>query len=90
MCGYFFARLDQIDGQYDYGSALFFVPHFEAKGKYLISSLIHRILLDSILERANSKYYGYGVKYLKKLDHSLRYLCLIGKFIYLIKIIFNC
>ncbi len=65
---YFFARLDQIDGKYNYDTALFFVSHFEAKGKYLISSLIHRILLDSILERANSKYYGYGVKYLKKLD----------------------
>jgi hypothetical protein len=40
---YFFARLDQIDGQYDYGSALFFVPHFEAKGKYLISTHIERV-----------------------------------------------
>ena len=65
---YFLVRLDQIDGQYDYSTALFFISHFEVKGKFLISSLIHRILLNSILERANSKYYGYGVKYLKKLD----------------------
>jgi hypothetical protein len=65
---YLLARLDQIDGQYDYSSALFFIPQLEISKKYLISSLIHRILLNSILERANSKYYGYGVRYLKKLD----------------------
>lgn len=65
---YFFQRLDQINGQYGYEKVQFFTQHLEVAEKFLLSSLLHRILLDSILSRANSKYYGQGVKYLKKLN----------------------
>jgi 3-methyladenine DNA glycosylase/8-oxoguanine DNA glycosylase len=40
----------------------------EKDGRMLIATIIYRALLDSILRRAESKYYTHGVRYLKKFD----------------------
>jgi len=41
---------------------------FEKENRFLVSTIIYRELLESILRRAQSKYYQYGVRYLKKLE----------------------
>jgi hypothetical protein len=64
---YLFQRIDQLDGNLYY-SLLPLAEAFEKSSKPLISSLIYRALIDSILARALSKYYHHAVKYLKKLD----------------------
>ena len=40
----------------------------EAKNRPLSASLLYRSLLTSILQRANTKAYSHGIRYLKKLD----------------------
>ena len=57
---------DQLNGNI-YGVLLEIVQYFEQSGKYLVSSLIYRSLLESILDRGYSKAYRHAVKYLKKI-----------------------
>ncbi|HCE45596.1 MAG TPA: hypothetical protein DET40_18805 [Lentisphaeria bacterium] len=64
---YLVGRADQINGD-NYPSLLELSKKFEAENKFLASSLIHRALINSILKKAQSKYYVYAVRYLKKLD----------------------
>lgn len=68
---YLLARADQLDGYY-YECLL---PLAESMGKdsrFLAASIIYRALLESILGRAQSKYYHHGVRYLRKLDALAR------------------
>ncbi len=65
--GYLFERIDQLDGHLYY-SLLPLAEALEEHGRPLISTLIYRALIDSILTRALSKYYHHAVKYLKKID----------------------
>ena len=64
---YLLKRADQLDGNC-YGSLLFLANAMESEKRHLVTSLIFRSLLLSILERGYSKAYHYGVRYLKKLD----------------------
>jgi len=64
---YLLQRIEQLNGGL-YFRLLPLAEALEKRGKLLISCLIYRALLDSILKRAQSKYYQHGVKYLKKLD----------------------
>jgi hypothetical protein len=64
---YLLQRIEQLNGDL-YFRLLPLAEALENRGKLLISCLIYRALLDSILARAQSKYYHHGVKYLKKLD----------------------
>lgn len=64
---YLLQRIEQLNGNL-YNRLLPLAEALEKQGKLLISSLIYRTLVDSILSRAVSKYYPHGVKYLKKLD----------------------
>lgn len=52
-----------LDGIY-YSSLLSYAAAMENNKRWLASAMIHRALLESILLRANTKYYSYGVKYL--------------------------
>lgn len=65
---YLFERIGELDG-HSYYSLLPLAEALEQDGRQLISSLIYRALIDSVLARALSKYYHHAVKYLKKLDH---------------------
>jgi len=64
---YVFDKLDQIDGDY-YTSVHPLAEEFEKNGRYLTAAILFRALLESILNRAQSRYYHHGVRYLKKLD----------------------
>lgn len=64
---YLFARSDALDG-YMYETLLPIGKTLEAQKRFLAASLVYRGLLDSILERAYTKSYPYGIRYLKKLD----------------------
>jgi hypothetical protein len=61
------ARADQLDG-YFYDCLLPLAESLEEDGRYLVASVIYRALLESILRRAQSKYYHHGVRYLTKLE----------------------
>lgn len=61
------ARRAEIDGSY-YPHVLRLADFLEAAGFSLATSVLYRALLDSILERANTKTYGHGARYWKKLD----------------------
>ncbi len=50
-----------------YNRVLPLAEMFERNELFLIASLFYRTLLESILRRAQSKYYQYGIRYLKKL-----------------------
>jgi hypothetical protein len=65
--GYLLARADQLDGGF-YGSLLPLGKAMEADGRRLAATVIYRALLDSILERGQTKAYLYGARYLRKLD----------------------
>lgn len=65
--GYLIKRADQLNGNY-YGTLLSLAETMEEQNRNLVTSLIYRSLLLSILERGYTKAYSYGVKYLKKLD----------------------
>ncbi|MFA6567702.1 MAG: DUF6880 family protein [Victivallales bacterium] len=64
---YLAGKADQINGD-NYPSLLELSKKFEAENRFIASSLIHRALIASILKKAQSKYYVYAVRYLKKLD----------------------
>ncbi len=64
---YLLERAEQLKGDH-YSTLLPMSKSFEDAGCLLASSLIYRELLDSIMARAISKYYIYGVRYLKKLE----------------------
>lgn len=64
---YLLQWIEQLNGSL-YFKLLPLAEALEKQGKLLISYLIYRALVDSILVRAQSKYYQHGVKYLKKLD----------------------
>lgn len=58
---------DQLDGNH-YGSLLSLAESMESENRHLVTSLIYRSLLISILERGYTKAYSSGIRYLKKLD----------------------
>ena len=64
---YLLKRADQLDGNY-YGSLLSLAEVMESENRNLVTSLIYRSLLISILERGYTKAYPHGIRYLKKLD----------------------
>lgn len=64
---YILSHREQLNGD-QYGSILPLATGFEENKKYLAASILYRALLESILRRAQSKYYHHGVRYLKKLD----------------------
>jgi len=64
---YLLERADHLDGNH-YGSLLALAEAMEAENRHLVTSLIYRSLLVSILERGYTKAYPHGVRYLKKLD----------------------
>ncbi len=64
---YLLERADQLDGNH-YGSLLSLAEAMEAEKRHLVTSLIFRSLLISILERGYTKAYPHGIRYLKKLD----------------------
>lgn len=64
---YLLNRADQLDGDL-YTHLLPLAEHMEKEERCLTASVVYRALLDSILGRAQSKYYTHGVRYLKKLD----------------------
>lgn len=64
---YLFARAADLDGIL-YETLLPLARTFDKQARYLATSLIYRSLLDSILERAYTKSYPYGVRYLHKMD----------------------
>jgi hypothetical protein len=70
---YLLQRIEQLNGDL-YFRLLPLAEALEKRGKLLITCLIYRVLLDSILARALSKYYHHGVKYLKKLDQLATYV----------------
>ncbi len=65
--GYLLGRADQLDGNH-YGSLLSLAEAMESKNRHLVTSLMYRSLLVSILERGYTKAYPHGIRYLKKLD----------------------
>lgn len=64
---YLLERSDQLNGDYYY-YLLPWAKTFEKQERFLTASILYRALLESILRRAKSKYYPYGVRYLRKLD----------------------
>ncbi len=64
---YLLKRADQLDGNH-YDSLLSLAEAMESENRHLVTSLIFRSLLLSILERGYTKAYPHGVRYLKKLD----------------------
>ncbi|MCP3849866.1 MAG: hypothetical protein GY694_06470 [Gammaproteobacteria bacterium] len=64
---YIFKRKEQLNGEYYYT-----LPNLakvmEKNEKYLVATIILRSLLNSIFERAKSKTYPHGIRYLKTLD----------------------
>ncbi len=64
---YITMRAAQLDGDH-YHRLLPWAKTFEKQERFFVASVIYRALLESILRRAKSKYYTYGVRYLRKLD----------------------
>ena len=64
---YLLGRADQLDGNH-YGSLLSLTEAMEAENRHLVTSMMYRSLLISILERGYTKAYPHGIRYLKKLD----------------------
>ena len=64
---YLLKRADQLNGNL-YASLLSLAKAMEAENRHLVTSLIYRSLLISILERGYTKAYPHGIRYLKKLD----------------------
>lgn len=63
---YVLQRSEQINGDF-YQWLIPVVEVLESSAKWLGATVIYRALLDSILRRARTKTYPYGVKYLKTL-----------------------
>jgi hypothetical protein len=64
---YLLKRADQLDGNH-YDSLLSLAEAMESENRNLVTSLLYRSLLTSILERGYTKAYPHGIRYLKKLD----------------------
>lgn len=64
---YIFAHLNEINGDH-YHNLLGIIKYLEKNSKFLAATILYRSLIDSILKRAQSKYYHHGVKYLKNID----------------------
>ncbi len=64
---YLLARAEQLDGSH-YWNLLSLAETMESENRHVVTSLIYRSLLISILERGYTKAYPHGVRYLKKLD----------------------
>ena len=64
---YLFRHREQLDGD-AYSVLVPLAKSLEAGEHFLVASIIYRALLESILARAQSRYYHHGVRYLKKLD----------------------
>jgi len=64
---YLFRYRDQLNGNL-YQFLLPLAKALEEGGRFLGATLVYRSLLESILNRAQSRYYHHGVRYLKKLD----------------------
>ncbi len=64
---YLLQSVEQLNGDF-YDSLLPLAQAMEKEARYLAASMLYRALLDSILRRAQTKTYSYGVRYLKKLD----------------------
>ena len=64
---YLLNRREHLDGDL-YTSLLPMAEQMEKAERFLTASVLYRALLESILRRANTKYYTHGVRYLKKLD----------------------
>ena len=64
---YLLGRAEQLNGNH-YGSLLSLAEAMEAEDRHLVTSLMYRSLLISILERGYTKAYPHGIRYLKKLD----------------------
>lgn len=64
---YLLDRRDRLNGDF-YGSLLPLAETLEAAGRSLAATVLYRALLESILRRAQTKTYGHGVRYLRKLD----------------------
>lgn len=64
---YLLGCANQLDGNH-YGSLLSLAEAMESENRNLVTSLIYRSLLVSILERGYTRAYPHGVRYLKKLD----------------------
>ena len=64
---YLFRYRDQLDGNL-YQFLLPLAKALEEGERFLGATLVYRSLLESILDRAQSRYYHHGVRYLKKLD----------------------
>ncbi len=58
---YLLKRADQLDGNH-YGSLLSLAEAMEAANRYLVTSLMYRSLLISILERGYTKAYPHGIR----------------------------
>ena len=64
---YLLKRAEQLDGNH-YGSLLSLAEAMESDNRDLVTTLMYRSLLMSILERGYTKAYPHGIRYLKKLD----------------------
>jgi len=64
---YLLKRAEQLDGSF-YDNLLPLAQAMESANRSLAASLVYRSLLRSILERAYTKAYPYGVRYLRKLE----------------------
>ena len=64
---YLMDRADQFDGDY-YTGLLPLAEAMETNDRLLCASLLYRALIDSILQRAQSKAYPHGVRYLEEID----------------------
>jgi len=64
---YLLERADQLNGDF-YAGLLPLAEAMETAGRRLCASVIYRALLDSILQRAQSKAYTHGASYLLTLD----------------------
>ena len=64
---YLLERVTKLDGHH-YGALNRLATAMEADRRCLPASIIYRVLLESILAHAISKYYAHGVRYLLKID----------------------
>ncbi|MBC7098356.1 hypothetical protein H5T52_04450 [Candidatus Bipolaricaulota bacterium] len=64
---YLLCHRERIDGDL-YSVLLPWAKALECSGYLLGATVVYRALLESILDRANTKYYHHGVRYLKKLE----------------------
>jgi len=64
---YLLHHADELNGD-SYEYLLPLARGMEKHERFLAASVIYRALLDSILRRAQSRYYHHGVRYLRKLD----------------------